>query len=177
MQKLVCIGFSGLTMLIAVAFRDVLINNTSVSIVVFEALHSKSIPALLTFNRSTYIYVVTLLSVACIELINCTKHTPHSKKYFLCISYITIFLISMLCTNVKWFSQLYLLLLEYLAAEKLKLDTTLCVNIDALKAILPSLKLALFVNAVYVLSIRLSKYLNYSHIYFNNIIFKTIEIY
>jgi hypothetical protein len=36
---------------------------------------------------------------------------------------------------------------------------------------LPSLKLSLFVNAVYVLSIRLSKYLNYSHIYFNSIIF------
>jgi hypothetical protein len=49
MQKLVCIVFSGLTMLIAVAFRDVLLKNTSVSIVVFEALHSKSVSALLTF--------------------------------------------------------------------------------------------------------------------------------
>jgi hypothetical protein len=98
MQKLVCIVFSGLTMLIAVAFRDVLLKNISVSIVVFEALHSKSVSALLTFNRSTYIYVVTLLSVASIELIYCT---PHSKKYFWCISYINIFLISMLCTNIK----------------------------------------------------------------------------
>lgn len=66
MQKLVCVGFSGLTMLIAIALRDVLINNTSVSIEIFEALYSKSVSALLTFKRSTYIYVVTLLSVACI---------------------------------------------------------------------------------------------------------------
>jgi branched-subunit amino acid transport protein AzlD len=82
MQKLVCIGLSLLTILIAVAFRDVLINNTSVSIVVLEALHSKFVSALLTFNRNTYIYVVTLLYVACIEFIYCTKYTPPSKKYF-----------------------------------------------------------------------------------------------
>ena len=87
------------------------------------------------------------------------------------IEYIYIWLKS---EGVKWFSPSYLVWLEYLVAEKL--DTTWCVTIDALKAILPSLKLSLFVNAVYVLSIRLSKYLNYSHIYFNSIIFKTIEI-
>lgn len=53
--------------------------------------------------------------------------------------------------GVKWFSQSYLLLLEYLVAEKL--DTTWCVTIDALKAILPSLKRGLFVNAIYVLGL------------------------
>jgi len=103
MQKLVCIGLSVLMLLIAVALRDVLINNTSVSIVVFEALNNKSVSALLTFYRSTYFYVLTLLDVACIELIHCTIYTPHSKKYFWCITYITIFLISMLCTNLKKF--------------------------------------------------------------------------
>jgi hypothetical protein len=66
MEKLVCIGLSVLMLLIAVAFRDVLINNTSVSIVVFEALNNKYVSALLTFNRNTYIYVLTLLSVVCI---------------------------------------------------------------------------------------------------------------
>jgi hypothetical protein len=90
-------------MLIAVAFRDVLIKNTSVSIEVFQALYSKYISALLTFNCSTYIYIVTLLSVACIELINCTKYTADSKKYFWRISSITIFLIKMLCTKIKLF--------------------------------------------------------------------------
>lgn len=78
--------------------------------------------------------------------------------------------------GVKWVRQFYTLLLVYLCLSD-SLDTTWTVTIDAIKAILPSFKMCFLVNAIYVLSIRLSKYLDYNHIYFNRIIFQTVELY